>query len=85
MGGRQSWSGHGGYRKNPLPLPEINSSSPGRPARCQTLYRLSYPAPTKSYKILLNDILFAGQSLAAKTSYGTDVEEDETLEADCIM
>jgi hypothetical protein len=34
-----------GYRKNPLPLPEIEPRSPGRPARSQTLYRLSYPGP----------------------------------------
>jgi hypothetical protein len=32
--------------KNPLPLPGIEPRSPGRPARSQTLYCLSYPAPT---------------------------------------
>jgi hypothetical protein len=29
--------------KNPLPLPGIEPRPPGRPARSQTLYRLSYP------------------------------------------
>jgi hypothetical protein len=29
--------------KNPLPLPGIEPRSPGRPARSQTLYCLSYP------------------------------------------
>jgi hypothetical protein len=29
--------------KIPYPLPGIESRSPGRPARSQTLYRLSYP------------------------------------------
>jgi hypothetical protein len=30
--------------KIPSPLPGIEPRSPGRPARIQTLYRLSYPA-----------------------------------------
>jgi hypothetical protein len=33
---------------NPLPLPGIEPRSPGRPARSQTLYCLSYPAPLLS-------------------------------------
>jgi hypothetical protein len=45
LGGPQSRSGHWGYRKNPLPPPGIEPRSPGRPARSQTLYCLSYPAP----------------------------------------
>jgi hypothetical protein len=44
LGGPQSRSGHRRYRKNPLPLPGIEPRSPGRPARSQTLYCLSYPA-----------------------------------------
>jgi hypothetical protein len=43
LGGLQSRSGHRGYRKNPLPPPGIEPRSPGRPARSQTLYCLSYP------------------------------------------
>jgi hypothetical protein len=43
LGGIQSRSGHRGSRKNLLPLPWIESLSPGRPARSQTLYWLSYP------------------------------------------
>jgi hypothetical protein len=39
----QSRSGHRGYRKSPLPPPGIEPRSPGRPARSQTLYWLSYP------------------------------------------
>jgi hypothetical protein len=35
--------------KNPLPLPGIEHRSPGRPARNQTLYCLSYPAPVYSH------------------------------------
>jgi len=35
-----------GRRKNPLFLPGIKPRSPGRPARIQTLYCLSYPAHT---------------------------------------
>jgi hypothetical protein len=46
LGGPQSRSGHRGYRKNPLSLPEIEPRSPGRSVRSQTLYCLSYPAPT---------------------------------------
>jgi hypothetical protein len=45
LGGPQSGSVHRGQRKNPLPLPGIEPRSPGRPARSQTLYCLSYPAP----------------------------------------
>jgi hypothetical protein len=61
LGGPQSRSGHRGYRKNPLPLPGIEPRSPGIPARysspvfqpgiparSQTLYWLSYPAPNYS-------------------------------------
>jgi hypothetical protein len=33
--------------KNPLPLPGIEPRSPSGPARSQTLYCLSYPAPRK--------------------------------------
>jgi hypothetical protein len=33
LGGPQNRSGHRGLRKNPLPLPEIEPRSPGRPAR----------------------------------------------------
>jgi hypothetical protein len=51
LGGPQSRSGHRGYRKNPLPLPGIESRSPGRPARSQTLYWLSYSAPSTSYEL----------------------------------
>jgi hypothetical protein len=35
MGGPQSWSGHRGLRKNPLPLLGIESRSPGRPVCSQ--------------------------------------------------
>jgi hypothetical protein len=41
LGGPQSRSWHGGYRKNPLPLPGIEPLLSGRPARSQTLYCLS--------------------------------------------
>jgi hypothetical protein len=49
LGGPQSRFEHRGYRKNPLPLPGIEPRSPGRPARSQTLYCLSYPAPLIVY------------------------------------
>jgi hypothetical protein len=48
LGGPQSRSGHRGRRKNPLPLPGIEPRSPGRPARSQTLYCLSYPGSSKT-------------------------------------
>jgi hypothetical protein len=38
--------------KNPLPLSGIEPRSPGRPVRCQTLYWLSYPGSTLSYRLL---------------------------------
>jgi hypothetical protein len=44
LGGPQSRSGHRGWRKILSPLPGIEHRSPGRPARSQTLYWLSYPA-----------------------------------------
>jgi hypothetical protein len=47
-----AWSGHRGYRKNPLPLPGIEPRSPGRPVRIQTLYCLSYPAPFNTFNIM---------------------------------
>jgi hypothetical protein len=43
LDGPQSRSGHRGYRKNPLPLPEIEPRLPCRPVRSQTIYWLSYP------------------------------------------
>jgi hypothetical protein len=46
LGGPQSRSRLTGYRQNPLPLPGIQPRSPGRPVRSQTLYWLSYPAPS---------------------------------------
>jgi hypothetical protein len=49
LGWLQSRSRHRGYRKNPLPLLRIEPLSPGRPARSQTLYWLSYPAPLLKY------------------------------------
>jgi hypothetical protein len=42
LGRPQSRSGHRSCRKNALPLPGIEPRSPGRPARSQTLYCLSY-------------------------------------------
>jgi hypothetical protein len=45
--GPQSRSGHRDYRKNSLPLPGIEPRSPGRPARSQTLYWLSYPGSNR--------------------------------------
>jgi hypothetical protein len=45
LGGLQSRSGHR-QRKNPLPLPGIEPRSADRPVRSQTLYWLSYPAPS---------------------------------------
>jgi hypothetical protein len=43
LGGPQSWSGHRGYRKNPVPLQGTEPGSPGRPVHSQTLHWLSYP------------------------------------------
>jgi len=43
LGGFQSWSGHRGYRKKPLPLPEIKHRSPCRLVYSQTLHWLNYP------------------------------------------
>jgi hypothetical protein len=42
LGGPQSRSGRRGQKKSPLPLLGIESRSPDRPARSQTLYCLSY-------------------------------------------
>jgi hypothetical protein len=39
--------------KNSLPPPEIEPRSPGRPARSQTLYCLSYPAPLNYYILVI--------------------------------
>jgi hypothetical protein len=41
LGGPQSYSGHTGRGKNPLPLPGIEPRSPCRPVCSQTLYWLS--------------------------------------------
>jgi hypothetical protein len=49
LGGPQSRSGQRTEEKNPLTLPGIEPRSPGRPARNQTLYCLSYPAPRMSH------------------------------------
>jgi hypothetical protein len=49
LGGPQSRSGHRGSRKNLLPPPGIEPRSPGRPARSQTLYWLSYPGSTLTF------------------------------------
>jgi hypothetical protein len=48
LGGPQSRSGHRDYRKKPLPPAGIEPRSPGRPARSQTLYCLSYPGSLTS-------------------------------------
>jgi hypothetical protein len=48
LGGPESRSGHRGYKKILSPLPGIESQSPGRPTRSQTLYWLSYPAHTRA-------------------------------------
>jgi hypothetical protein len=47
-----------GLRKNPLPLLGIEPRSPGRPARSQTIYCLSYPGskiPRYTIKIMQNN------------------------------
>jgi hypothetical protein len=38
--------------ENPLPLPWIESRSPGRPARSQTLYSLSFPGSQEGFNPL---------------------------------
>jgi hypothetical protein len=43
LSGLHSWSGHGVKEKNSLPPPEIEPRPSARPARNQSLYRLSYP------------------------------------------
>jgi hypothetical protein len=57
LGGPQSRSGHRAYRKNLLPLLWIEPRSPGRPARSQTLYCLSYPAGNREYLSLNERII----------------------------
>jgi hypothetical protein len=52
LGGPQSWLGHRGQRKNPLPLPGIelwlpSLQLPGHPVCSQTLYWLSYQKNTQ--------------------------------------
>jgi hypothetical protein len=44
LGGAHSWSGHRGYMKNPLPLPEIEPQLPGHQVCSRILYWLSYPS-----------------------------------------
>jgi hypothetical protein len=58
LGGPQSRSGHRGYRKNPLPLPGIEPRSPGRPARSQTLYCLSYTGSCRLIRVQYFDIYY---------------------------
>jgi hypothetical protein len=43
LGGPQSWSGRYGEGNIFWPYRDLNSPPPGRPARSQSLYRLSYP------------------------------------------
>jgi hypothetical protein len=43
LGGPQSWSGRYGEVKIFDPIGTRNPAAPGRPARSQSLYRLSYP------------------------------------------
>jgi hypothetical protein len=45
-----------GYRKNSLPLPEIEPRSPGRPVRSQTLHCLSYPVRTMFMQTIMPGI-----------------------------
>jgi hypothetical protein len=61
LGRPQSRSGHGGHRKNPLPLPGIELRLPGCPIHSPTLHWLSYPGSHrfvrsfwKSFFVLLN-------------------------------
>jgi hypothetical protein len=53
MDGPQSRSGHKAGGRILSPLPGIEPQSPGRPARSQTLYWLSYPAHSTSLRFLV--------------------------------
>jgi hypothetical protein len=53
LGGPQSWSGRGGEEKNSQPPPGIELPNPDRPARSQSLHRLSYPGSSSSYWFFL--------------------------------
>jgi hypothetical protein len=55
MGKAQNWSGHGVEEKISQPLSGIEPRSSDRPARSQSLYRVSY---TDSIKNLIQVILF---------------------------
>jgi hypothetical protein len=54
LGGPQSRSGRGGEEKISQPPPGIEAPNPDRPARSQSLYRLSYPGCLKGTECEMN-------------------------------
>jgi hypothetical protein len=62
-----------------LPLPGIESQSPGRPVRSQTLYLLSYPAAVLMYTYsIMNLIMFRDLRclLMGSSEHGGEFLED---------
>jgi hypothetical protein len=63
LGGHHSRSGHGVEERNSQPPPGIETRSSDRPARSQSLYRLSYPG----YILHFVDIKMQPELLLHKT------------------
>jgi hypothetical protein len=68
LDGPQSWSEHKDQRKNHLPLPEIEHSSPNRPVRSQALYWLRYRGASAAVLLFIY-LQLSSLMLATDNSY----------------